>query len=108
MIAQEGVLAIGSNDIYIAPAKTASTITKIVFNCAVAYDILLEIYRATGPTTNTVYDLSLNAGDTVIDSSVYYFNPGDKLIATTNAVVSYNIMGIDTPNPPAPPFIYNQ
>lgn len=107
MIAQEGILSIGSNDVYVCPSKSVITISKIVFNYSGAYDVLLEIYRASSSSTNTVYDLSLNAGDTVIDMSEYFLNAGDKLVVTTNALINYNLMGRDNPNIISP-FPYNQ
>jgi hypothetical protein len=107
-LGEEGVLNIGTNDIYTSPSKTYITISKLTFNCAVAYDILVEIYRSSTGLTNTIYDFALNAGDTVFDASVYALNDGDKLIATTNvANVNYSIIGVTQVSPPVP-FIYNQ
>lgn len=108
MIAQEGILSIGSNDVYVCPAKTFVTITKVTFNCAAAYDLVVEIYRSSTGLTNTIYDFTLNAGDTIFDGSVYTLDEGDKFIATTStANVNYSIIGLTQVNPPVP-FIYNQ
>jgi hypothetical protein len=74
-------------------------LTKIIsirFNNPGAYDLKLEKLDYATSTTNTIYDLSLSAGDTLTDNFTYALNPGDQLIATASITgTTYYIYGID-------------
>lgn len=79
--------------------STESLLTKVIimrFNNPAAYDLKLEKYDAATSTTNTIYDLTLSAGDTVTDNLSYALNPGDQLIVTSNIVgTTYYVYGLD-------------
>lgn len=71
-------------------------ILSIRFNNPGAYDLKLEKLDYATSTTNTIYDLSLSAGDTLTDNFTYALNPGDQLIATASITgTTYYVYGID-------------
>jgi hypothetical protein len=73
-----------------------SKIVSLRFNNPGAYDLKLAKVDYATSTVNTIYDLSLSAGDTLTDNLTYALNPGDQLIATSNiAGTTYYVYGID-------------
>jgi hypothetical protein len=87
---KQGVLSIGSNTMHVAPSGYYCEVT-LRFNNPVAYDISLSITRASLSSTEQIYSISLDAGDTVEDSG-YLLNPGDRIVVdTTTAGTVYSI-----------------
>lgn len=85
------VLATGRGDI--------SPLTKTLamrFNNPAAYDLHLQKYDAATATTVTIYNLTLDAGDTVTDNLSYVLKAGDQLIASSSvAGTTYYAYSID-------------
>lgn len=79
--------------------SSSTTLTKVIsirFNNPAAYDLKLEKFDYATSTTNTIYDLSLSAGDTLTDNFTYALNPKDQLIVTASiAGTTYYVYGID-------------
>lgn len=59
-------------------------VTMLRFNNPLAYTLTLERYDASSGNTIKLYELTLDAGDTVTDNFMYLLNPGDKLTVTSN------------------------
>jgi hypothetical protein len=97
-ISKQGDLSTSGTILYTG-SRGGALLTKVSslrFNNPSAYTLLLEKYEATTATTTVIYDLSLDAGDTVTDNLVYALNPGDQLIATSNITgTTYYIYGMD-------------
>jgi hypothetical protein len=95
---KQGDLSVTGTTLYTGTSGGAS-LTKILnlrFNNPLAYSLKLEKYEASSSTTTTIYDLSLDAGDTVTDNLSYALNPGDELIATSDIPgTTYYVYGFD-------------
>jgi hypothetical protein len=95
---KQGDLSVAGTTLYTGTSGGAS-LTKILslrFNNPLAYSLKLEKYEASSSTTTTIYDLTLDAGDTVTDNLSYALNPGDELIATSNIPgTTYYVYGFD-------------
>lgn len=95
---KQGVLSILGTVLYTG-TESAIGLSKIIslrFNNPGAYDLKLAKFDYLTGTTNTIYDLSLSAGDTLTDNFAYVLNPGDQLIAKSNIIgTTYYVYGID-------------
>jgi hypothetical protein len=95
---KQGDLSIAGTTLYTGSSSQVA-LTRILnlrFNNPLAYSLKLEKYEASSGTTTTIYDLTLDAGDTVTDNLSYGLNPGDTLIATSNIPgTSYYLYGVD-------------
>jgi len=78
---KQGVLSIGSNTMHVAPSGYSCAVT-FRFNNPAAYDITLSLTRVSPASTQQVYSITLDAGDTVEDSG-YFLAPGDRIIIDT-------------------------
>ena len=54
------------------------------FTCSSAYTLTIKRYNHIGVITSTLYELTLNAGDTVTDTFEYLLTSGDKIIASSD------------------------
>jgi hypothetical protein len=78
---------------------TSTTLTKIIalrFYNSVAYVLTLERYDAVTATSEVMYGLTLDAGDTVTDNLSYALNSGDQIIVYSDVPgTTYYVYGID-------------
>lgn len=73
------------------PGKFVQVI-NMRFTCPNAYTLKVTRFNSDTNVTSVLYDLTLNAGDTVTDTFEYLLNPQDSINAITNAPgVSYVI-----------------
>jgi hypothetical protein len=77
----QGVLSIGNNLIHTAPTGYYSVV-GLRFNNSVAYDITVSLTRVSPPSTEQLYSITLDAGDTVEDAGYTLF-PGDSITVST-------------------------
>jgi|LauGreDrversion4_2_1035121.scaffolds.fasta_scaffold127327_3 hypothetical protein len=95
----QGVLAVTGTVLATGNADKSLTLTKVVnlrFNNPAAYILQLYKYEALTATTSLIYELTLDAGDTVTDSLAYALNPGDTMTAYSNIVgTTYYVYGIN-------------
>ena len=79
--------------------STSTTLTKIIalrFYNSVAYVLTLERYDAVTATSEVMYRLTLDAGDTVTDNLSYALNAGDQLTVYSDVPgTTYYVYGID-------------
>lgn len=92
----EGVITVGGSTIFTVPLNKSYQSAMIRVNNPAAYNFTLSKYTASTATTYTIYTLALSAGDTVTDTFVYLFGPGDQLIldssiAGTTYIIDLNI-----------------
>jgi hypothetical protein len=80
---KQGVLSVGSNTMHVAPNGYNCTVA-FRFNNPAAYDITLSLTRVSPASTQQVYSITLDAGDTVEDSG-YLLGPGDRIVVDTLA-----------------------
>jgi hypothetical protein len=78
---KQGVLTVGSNTMHVAPNNYNSSVT-FRFNNPAAYDITLSLTRVSPASTQQVYSITLDAGDTVEDAG-YLLGPGDRIVVDT-------------------------
>jgi hypothetical protein len=98
---KQGVLSIGSNTMQVAPNGYYCQVS-LRFNNPIAYNISLSITRASLSSTEQVYSISLDAGDTVEDSG-YLLNPGDRIVVDTSIAGTVYFTSItNTPYKPTP------
>ena len=90
---KQGVLSIGSNTIHVAPSKYRCQLS-LRFNNPSAYDITLSMFRAALSSTEQVYSITLDAGDTVEDSG-YLLEPGDKITVDTTVAGTVYFISIN-------------
>lgn len=94
----QGVLAVTGTTLATGSDIESPILTKIVslrFNNPAAYVLQLYKYEASTATTSLIYELNLDAGDTVTDALVYALNPGDTMTAYSNIVgTTYYVYGI--------------
>jgi hypothetical protein len=78
---------------------TSTILTKIIalrFYNSVAYVLTLERYDAVTATSEVMYRLTLDAGDTVTDDLSYALNAGDQIIVYSDVPgTTYYVYGID-------------
>lgn len=69
-------------------------LNNLRFNNPAAYVLTLERYDAATATSQVIYELTLDAGDTVTDNFIYALKNGDKLVAYSDVPgTSYYIYG---------------
>ena len=84
------ILYIGSNGVIL------TKITNLRFYNPLAYVLTLERYDAISATSETLYQLTLGAGDTVTDDLIYALKEGDELVVYSNIPgTTYYVYGID-------------
>lgn len=89
---KSGVISTTLAEIYICDNKSGSTIQKMRFTNSVAYNLSIRLYVAELTKIVSLYDLILDAGDTVTDNMGYELKFGDKLLASSTAgKTSYSI-----------------
>ena len=79
-VSLQGTITPGGSTLFTVPTGGFYTVPSMRFNNPAAYTLIVEKYQASTSLTTTVYSLNLAAGDTVTDTYVYYFDPGDQLI----------------------------
>ena len=83
--------------LFTVPDGATTSVTVMRFNNPAAYSLTVEKYNASTSTIVKIYELELSAGDTVTDSLLYYFLPGEYLQITSNpAGTTYYIMTANT------------
>lgn len=84
------ILYIGSNGIIL------TKITNLRFYNSLPYVLTLKRYDAISATSETLYELTLGAGDTVTDDLIYALKEGDELVVYSNIPgTTYYVYGID-------------
>ena len=92
---QQGVLLIGANTLYTCPVGKVVKL-NVRFNCSIAYTLKISKVSVSLIYEITMYDLTLDPGDTINDVSWYFLEPGDSIKATTNVgTVNYYINYIE-------------
>ena len=93
----QGTLPIGTHTLYTVPVGKESRVNLRFFG-PLAYGIQLSRYDSILGTSVILYDLTLSAGDSVVDSSYYLLKENDELVLTvaTNSV-DYNLFFVETP-----------
>jgi len=96
-IVKQGQVSVIGTILYTGTFSSVSTkITTLRFNNPSAYILRLDRYDAETSSTETLYQLTLSAGDTVTDPLLYALKEGDQLIVYSNVIgTSYYIYGID-------------
>jgi hypothetical protein len=79
-----GVLSISLAAVYICDNINGSTITKMRFTNPRAYNLSIKLFISSRNETVDLYDLILDAGDTVSDNMEYELKEGDKLMASSS------------------------
>lgn len=79
-ITKQGVLTIGSNIVFSVGNNKKYKTGLLNFNNPVAYSITIKKYSDNQDITTTLAELTLDPGDTVIDTSEYLLESRDKLI----------------------------
>lgn len=95
---KQGDLSTSGTILYTGSTGGASLtkVSNLRFNNPAAYTLKLEKFEASSGLTTVIYDLTLDAGDTVTDNLNYALNPGDQLIATSDiAGTTYYVYGMD-------------
>jgi len=72
--------------LYTCPLGKTTKVASLKFNNPLAYIITLEKYSASLTSTTLVYNLTFDAGDSLIDNGLYFMEPGDSLIVTSSIV----------------------
>jgi len=91
----EGVITVGGSTIFTVPPGKSYQVLALRVNNPAAYDFTVSKYTASSATTYTIYTLSLSAGDTVTDSWLYMFEPGDQLIIDSSIAGTTYIIDIN-------------
>ena len=96
-IVKQGQVSVTGTILYTGTASSLTTkLTTLRFNNPSAYMLRLDRYDAGTSSTETLYQLTLSAGDTVTDPLLYALKEGDQLIVYSNiSGTSYYIYGID-------------
>jgi hypothetical protein len=99
-IVQQGEVNILGTTLYTGSHGIILTkITTLRFYNPLAYVLTLERYDATTATSETLYELTLGAGDTVTDDLTYALKEGDKLVVYSDIPgTTYYIYGLDYAN----------
>lgn len=94
---KQGEVDIAGTILYIGGDSAVLTkITTLRFYNPSAYVLTLTRYDAISATTETLYRLSLGAGDTVTDDLLYALNTGDELVVFSDIPgTTYYVYGID-------------
>jgi hypothetical protein len=72
--------------LYTCPLGKTAKVAALRFNNPSAYNFTLEKYSSSLVSTTLVYDLTFDAGDSLIDNGLYFMEPGDSLIVTSSIV----------------------
>ena len=96
-IVKQGEVDVAGTILYIGTASPVLTkITTLRFYNPLAYVLTLERYDAISTTSETLYELTLGAGDTVTDDLLYALREGDELVVYSNIPgTTYYVYGVD-------------
>ena len=92
---KSGVVSTNSAAIFICSDKSGSNVVKMRFTNADTYTLNLALYIAKENKTVTLYDLVLDAGDTVTDNLKYELAQGDKLMASSSRSKTFYTLNIE-------------
>lgn len=93
----QGEVSTTGTVIHVGQTVPPSIVTTIRFYNASAYVLTLERYSRKTNTLLTVYELTLAAGDQIVDTTPYMLETGDYLKATSDIVATnYFIEGQDS------------
>jgi hypothetical protein len=85
-ITRQGIVnSISGSTLYEALPEKPVRVVNMRFTCPNAYILKVVRYNFEGNDTSVLYELTLNAGDTVTDTFEYLLNPKDNIQATVNA-----------------------
>lgn len=82
----QGTLSNTPFTLYTCPSGSIGKISSLRFTNPLAYDLILEKYTASLAITTVIYSLTLDAGDSLIETGLYFMEPGDSLIVTSSIV----------------------
>jgi hypothetical protein len=96
-IVKQGEVDVAGTILYIGTNSSVLTkITTLRFYNPLAYVLTLERYDAISATSETLYELTLGAGDTVTDDLIYALREGDELVVYSDIPgTTYYVYGID-------------
>ena len=96
-IVKQGEVNVAGTILYIGSVGPVLTkITTLRFYNALPYVLTLERYDAISATSETLYQLTLAAGDTVTDDLLYALKEGDELVVYSNIPgTTYYVYGVD-------------
>jgi hypothetical protein len=96
-IVKQGEVNVAGTILYIGSANPVLTkITTLRFYNPLAYVLTLERYDAISATSETLYELNLDPGDTVTDDLIYALKEGDELVVYSDIPgTTYYVYGID-------------
>lgn len=93
----QGNLPVGTHTLYTVPVGKEARV-NLRFYGSLAYGIQLSRYDSILGTSIILYDLTLSAGDSVVDNSYYLLKENDEFIldVATNSV-DYYLFFVETP-----------
>ncbi len=97
-IIKQGQVDITGTILYTGTSSTLSTtkISQLKFYNPLPYVLTLQRYDAASASTETLYEFTLDAGDSVNDTALYALNVGDQLIVYSSIPgTSFYIYGLD-------------
>lgn len=90
---KQGVLVIGDNMIYKCPCDKTARLT-MSFNDFYSYIILVSRKSISSNNTIKMYELTLAAGDTVVDNTSHLFQANDELIVSCSSPTTNYLLHI--------------
>jgi hypothetical protein len=94
---KQGEVSTTGTVIHVGQSIPVSTVLTLRFFNASAYVLTLERYSRKSNTLLTIYELTLSAGDQIVDTTPYILETGDYLKATSDIVgTNYFIEGQDS------------
>ena len=92
----QGVLPLGTSTLYQTPF-TETKVVRFTCTCSTAYTFNLSKIDVSLGSTVVLYDLTLDAGDTIVDDTDYRLESEDSLVVeTNNAGVNFLLRNADT------------
>lgn len=91
----QGVLSIGTNDLYVTAANTAAKVKYIKFYNPGAYSVTVSKYDFSLASTINLYSLTLDPGDSISDDTQYLLQGRDKLSVTATAANTTYLLLLD-------------
>lgn len=94
---KQGILIIGANLLYTCPYGVKAKVT-LRFTDMHPYAILLSKYDKSQNNTVNLWDLQLDAKDTVIDDANYHLEEDDYIsVASNSSTTNYSLYIIELP-----------
>ncbi len=91
----QGVLSVGSNDLYVVGPSTTARVKYLKFYNPVAYSVTVSKYDFSLASTINLYDLTLDPGDSISDDTQYLLQGRDKLSVTATIANTTYLLLLD-------------